>query len=46
MKLVSIPAGTFTMGSPKNEEGRNPDEEQHEVEISAFYMGAYEVTQQ
>jgi formylglycine-generating enzyme required for sulfatase activity len=45
LKLVPIPAGKFTMGSPKGEEGRSPDEQQHEVEISAFYMGAYEVTQ-
>jgi formylglycine-generating enzyme required for sulfatase activity len=47
MKLVLIPPGKFTMGSPKTEAGRDADEEQHEVEITRpFYMGAYEVTQQ
>jgi formylglycine-generating enzyme required for sulfatase activity len=33
------------MGSPKDEQGRGSDEQQHEVEISEFYLGAYEVTQ-
>ena len=46
MKLVLIPKGTFTMGSPRSEEGRKPDEEQHQVTISNnYYLGAYEVTQ-
>jgi formylglycine-generating enzyme required for sulfatase activity len=47
MKLVLIPAGTFTMGSPATEPGRSPDEgPQHEVTISKpFYMGIYTVTQ-
>ncbi len=47
MKLRLIPAGTFTMGSPKDEKERNSDEgPQHEVEITKpFYMGVYEVTQ-
>ncbi len=46
MKLKLIKPGTFTMGSPKEEEGRRHDEgPQHEVEITkAFYMGAYPVT--
>jgi formylglycine-generating enzyme required for sulfatase activity len=45
MKLVKIPAGRFTMGSPANEQGRNDDEgPAHEVEITRpFYMGAHEV---
>jgi formylglycine-generating enzyme required for sulfatase activity len=47
MKLVLIPKGKFTMGSPRDEKGRNKDEEQHEVEITkAFYLGVYEVTQE
>jgi sulfatase modifying factor 1 len=45
MQFVRIPAGRFRMGSPKNEEGRDDDEEQHEVEVTrAFYLGKYEVT--
>jgi formylglycine-generating enzyme required for sulfatase activity len=46
MKLVRIPPGTFTMGSPPGEATRRKDELQHEVEITrAFYLGMYEVTQ-
>jgi len=46
LKMKLIPAGTFTMGSPKEEEHRRDDEVQHEVRISKpFYMGVYEVTQ-
>jgi formylglycine-generating enzyme required for sulfatase activity len=46
MRLVPIPAGKFTMGSPKGEAGRKVDEgPQHEVAVSGFYLGAYEVTQ-
>jgi formylglycine-generating enzyme required for sulfatase activity len=46
MKLVLIPAGKFKMGSPRGEENRGKDEEQHDVTIcKAFYMGVYEVTQ-
>jgi formylglycine-generating enzyme required for sulfatase activity len=47
MKLVLIPPGKFTMGSPKDEKGRNKDEEQREVEIKkAFHLGIHEVTQE
>jgi formylglycine-generating enzyme required for sulfatase activity len=46
MKLVRIPKGTFTMGSPASEKHRSWDEDQHEVEITKdFYLGVYEVTQ-
>ena len=46
LKMVKIPAGSFTMGSPTTEDSRKVDEVQHEVTISKpFYMGAYEVTQ-
>jgi formylglycine-generating enzyme required for sulfatase activity len=46
MKLTLIPAGKFMMGSPAGEDERDPEERQHEVEISkAFYMGVHEVTQ-
>jgi formylglycine-generating enzyme required for sulfatase activity len=46
MKLLLIPAGTFTMGSPASEKGRSDDETQHQVTLSKpFYMGRTEVTQ-
>ncbi len=42
-----IPAGSFLMGSPETERGRDLDEGPvHEVSISRpFYMGKYEITQ-
>jgi formylglycine-generating enzyme required for sulfatase activity len=43
--FVYIQGGTFTMGSPSNESGRDSDEVQHQVTLSAFYMGKYQVTQ-
>ena len=46
MEFMPIPAGKFVMGSPKNEAGRNKDENQVQVNITkAFYMGKTEVTQ-
>jgi formylglycine-generating enzyme required for sulfatase activity/tetratricopeptide (TPR) repeat protein len=45
MRLVLIPPGRFTMGSPVTEEGRAFDEDERDVEISRpFYMAAHEVT--
>jgi formylglycine-generating enzyme required for sulfatase activity len=45
MDLVYIKAGTFTMGSPKNEDGRDNDEEAHAVRITRdFWMSRTEVT--
>ena len=47
MEFISIPAGSFTMGSPKTEEDRNDDENQVEVTITrAFELGKTVVTQQ
>jgi formylglycine-generating enzyme required for sulfatase activity len=43
--FVLIPAGTFTMGSPASEVDRSSNETQHQVTLSSFYMGRYEVTQ-
>jgi formylglycine-generating enzyme required for sulfatase activity len=43
--FVRINGGTFMMGSPVGEIERNDDEVQHQVTVSAFYMGKYEVTQ-
>lgn len=42
--VVSIPAGTFTMGSPTSEISRGTDETQHTVTLSAFRMSKYEIT--
>ena len=47
MEMILIPKGTFTMGSPDDEEYRREDEAQRKVTISKpFYMGKYEVTQE
>lgn len=46
LEMVSIPAGTFMMGSLENELGRLTHEgPQHQVTLPAFYMGKYPVTQ-
>ncbi|MGI5924118.1 MAG: formylglycine-generating enzyme family protein, partial [Lentisphaeria bacterium] len=44
--LRKIPAGTFMMGSPTDELGREDDETQHQVTLTKdFYVGVFEVTQ-
>ena len=46
MTFTLIPAGTFTMGSPTGELGRNSDETQHQVTLTqSYYMQTTEVTQ-
>ena len=46
MRFRYIPPGTFQMGSPETEEGRDDDETQHEVTLThGFWMGETEVTQ-
>lgn len=45
LEMAAIPGGTFMMGSPENEEGRLPDEPQHQVTVPSFFMGKYPVTQ-
>jgi formylglycine-generating enzyme required for sulfatase activity len=43
--MVPIPGGTFKMGSPDSEKGRNADEgPQIDVKVSPFWMGKCEVT--
>jgi formylglycine-generating enzyme required for sulfatase activity len=41
---ADIPAGTFTMGSPRSEADRGDEETQHEVTLDGFKMSKYEVT--
>ena len=44
--LRRIPAGSFTMGSPDSESGRDTDENQHKVTLTkAFFIGVFECTQ-
>jgi formylglycine-generating enzyme required for sulfatase activity len=44
-KMVALPAGSFTIGSPASEKGRDADEgPQKKVEVSAFWIGEREVT--
>jgi formylglycine-generating enzyme required for sulfatase activity len=43
--MVRLPGGTFMIGTPEGEEGRDSDEgPQREVAISSFYIGVHEVT--
>jgi formylglycine-generating enzyme required for sulfatase activity len=44
MEFVSIPRGTFLMGSPPTEEHREAQETRHEVTLTrGFELGRYEV---
>jgi formylglycine-generating enzyme required for sulfatase activity/tetratricopeptide (TPR) repeat protein len=50
LEMVYIPGGTFTMGSPENEKGREPwykgsESPQHQVTIQPFFIAKYPVTQ-
>ena len=46
LEMVRIPAGTFVMGSPPDEQGRNDNEgPQRRVSVPVFIMGKYPVTQ-
>lgn len=45
-EMIECPAGTFVMGSPASEPGREGDETAHQVTLTrAFTMGRYPVTQ-
>jgi formylglycine-generating enzyme required for sulfatase activity len=44
-EMVELPGGTFVMGSPEGEEGREDDEVQHSVRLSPFLISKTEVTQ-
>lgn len=46
LPMVSIPAGTFLMGSPLDEPGHYSDEgPQHQVTLEAFQMSQFPITQ-
>jgi formylglycine-generating enzyme required for sulfatase activity len=45
LKMVAIPAGSFMMGSPKNEKDRSDNEGQQQIKVPAFFMGQIQVTQ-
>ena len=43
--MVPIPGGTYLMGSPENEQGRNDNEgPQHPVTVKPFWMAKCEIT--
>ncbi|MDB4338743.1 formylglycine-generating enzyme family protein [Rubripirellula sp.] len=46
IEMVPISGGSFVMGSPPSEKDRNMDDEgpTHQVKISPFWMGKFEVT--
>ena len=43
-RMIAIPGGTFTMGSPESEPFRNPDEMQRKVSVDSFFIAEVEVT--
>ncbi|WP_333235524.1 MULTISPECIES: formylglycine-generating enzyme family protein [unclassified Microcoleus] len=45
LEMVYIPGGTFMMGSPATESGRDDERPQHQVTVPAFYAGKYPITQ-
>ncbi|MBE9115157.1 formylglycine-generating enzyme family protein [Lusitaniella coriacea LEGE 07157] len=45
LEMVAIPGGTFWMGSPEGE-GFDSGKPQHEVSVTPFFIGKYEVTQE
>lgn len=44
LEMVSVPGGTFLMGSP-NERGDSDEKPQHPVTLASFYIGKFPVTQ-
>ncbi|MBT3467744.1 MAG: SUMF1/EgtB/PvdO family nonheme iron enzyme, partial [Opitutae bacterium] len=46
LEMLWVDPGTFLMGSPASEQGRYPDETQHEVTLTqGYWLGRHEVTQ-
>ncbi|MGD1713988.1 formylglycine-generating enzyme family protein [Dapis sp. BLCC M172] len=47
IEMISIPNGTFQMGSPETEAKRLPNESpQHQVTITSFFMSKYPINQE
>lgn len=44
LDMIRLLGGSFEMGSPPKEPGRDDDEKQHSVTIKRFAIGKYEVT--
>lgn len=44
LEMVSVPGGTFLMGSP-NDRGDSDEKPQHPVTLASFYVGKFPVTQ-
>lgn len=44
IEWVKVEGGTFQMGCQKTEADCYPDEEQHKVSVSTFYISKYEIT--
>jgi formylglycine-generating enzyme required for sulfatase activity len=44
LDMVALPGGTFTMGSPKDEPGRDDDEDQVSVTLPGFAISRFPVT--
>jgi formylglycine-generating enzyme required for sulfatase activity len=42
--MALLPGGSYTMGSPVGETGRDEDEGQHVVTLDSFWIGVYELT--
>ncbi|MBR7143835.1 MAG: SUMF1/EgtB/PvdO family nonheme iron enzyme, partial [Lentisphaeria bacterium] len=46
LEMVKIKAGSFTMGSPSGEQGRDSNEVQHRVTLTRnYWLGKFEVTE-
>ncbi|MBD2269256.1 SUMF1/EgtB/PvdO family nonheme iron enzyme [Anabaena sp. FACHB-1391] len=46
LEMAAIPGGTFMMGSPENEAGKEDWESpQHQVTVPGFFIGKYQLTQ-
>jgi formylglycine-generating enzyme required for sulfatase activity len=44
LEMVSVPGGTFLMGSP-SDRGDSDEKPQHQVTLASFYIGKFPVTQ-